>query len=35
VRYLALFVLTELEDDRIEPLTHPAYGHILFRNIGS
>ena len=32
---LTLLVLTELKDDRVQPVTDPANGHLLFRNIGS
>src|ERR1039458_9297743 len=35
VQNLALFVFPDFEDHRIQPVTHPADGQKLFRNVGS
>jgi hypothetical protein len=35
VQNLALFVLPDFKNDRIQPVTHPADGQKLLRNVGS
>jgi len=35
VHYLALLVFSDFKDYRIQPVTYPADGHILLRNVGS
>jgi hypothetical protein len=35
VQNLAFFVLADFKNDRIQPITHPADGQKLLRNVGS